>query len=101
VSQLVALYEADGVKAYFRGNGANCLKVAPNRAIQFAVYGAMSRIILKRAQAQAKPGAEVSLTPYGRLVAGGVAGMVACTIVYPLEVRLSTVSTTIKSACCS
>lgn len=86
VSQLTHLYNAQGIGAFWRGNGANCLKVAPTRAIQFAVYERVKVAILKRQQARAPPGTEVTLSPYGRLVAGGLAGMVACSIVYPLEV---------------
>lgn len=86
LSQLDELYRAEGVLGFFKGNGANCLKVAPSRAIQFAVYEKVKLAILKHSQARARPGADVSLSAYGRLCAGGFAGMVASSIVYPLEV---------------
>ena len=38
LSQPDELYRAEGVLGFFKSNGANCLKVAPSRTIQFAVY---------------------------------------------------------------
>lgn len=86
LSQLGQLYREEGPLGFFKGNGANCLKVAPSRAIQFAVYEKIKLAILQQSQARARPGTEVSLSPYGRLCAGGLAGMVASSFVYPLEV---------------
>jgi len=100
-AQLAGLYAQGGARAFFRGNGANCLKVAPTRAIQFAVYERLKvavleysqmRSDLRHQQQQQKGGVGgghakvVVLSPYGRLCAGGVAGMVAASFVYPLEV---------------
>jgi solute carrier family 25 phosphate transporter 23/24/25/41 len=86
LSQLGQLYREEGALGFFKGNGANCLKVAPSRAIQFAVYEKIKLSVLKQSQARARPGTDVSLSPYGRLCAGGLAGMVASSFVYPLEV---------------
>ena len=94
LAQLSALHAANGPAGFFSGNGANCLKVAPTRAIQFAVYERVKLAMLRRSAARAacdhagRPGApkEAALSPLERLVAGGVAGMVACSIVYPVEV---------------
>jgi hypothetical protein len=89
--QLGSIYATQGAAGFFRGNGANCLKVAPTRAIQFAVYERLKRWLveqqkLKNARAGLDPKAPVSLPPQQRLVAGGLAGMCACSVVYPLEV---------------
>merc|ERR1719238_1683808 len=56
----------------FKGNGANCLKVAPSRGTQFLVFEFMKRRI--------------------------VAGMAAATLVYPLEV-IKTILTVYPDQC--
>mmetsp|Transcript_100832 Transcript_100832/g.289359 ORF Transcript_100832/g.289359 Transcript_100832/m.289359 type:complete len:246 (-) Transcript_100832:807-1544(-) len=84
VYQLKELWADEGVKGFWKGNGANCLKVAPTRAIQFAVFERIKFMMLKHhTTADGKPR---SLSPLGRLFAGGLAGMVASLFVYPLEV---------------
>ena len=67
----------------FKGNGANCLKVAPSRGTQFLVYEFVKRRMVLAGIGMAASG---SLHAGSRLFAGGVAGMVAAAIVYPLEV---------------
>jgi len=90
--QLGNIYATQGAAGFFRGNGANCLKVAPTRAIQFAVYERLKRWLveqqkLKNQRHGLDPEAHpVTLSPQQRLVAGGLAGMCACSVVYPLEV---------------
>ena len=69
----------------FKGNGANCLKVAPSRGTQFLVYEFMKRQLLCLGWGVDAGGS--TLNAVARLFAGGVAGMVAAVIVYPLEVR--------------
>ena len=77
-------WKADGWKGLFKGNGANCLKVAPSRGSQFLVFEFMKRRIVAGAFFFAAAG--TPLNAFTRLFAGGVAGMVAAAIVYPLEV---------------
>mmetsp|Transcript_6722 Transcript_6722/g.18827 ORF Transcript_6722/g.18827 Transcript_6722/m.18827 type:complete len:466 (+) Transcript_6722:1288-2685(+) len=83
-TELGNTWRAEGLKGMFKGNGANCLKVAPSRGTQFLVYE-----FLKRQMVLAGFGvvaATSSLNAGARLVAGGVAGMIAASLVYPLEV---------------
>lgn len=86
LQQLKYLHATEGLQGFFKGNGANCLKVAPTRAIQFTVYERLKALILRHRMATLPAGKEVSLSPAGRLFAGGLAGQVAATMVYPLEV---------------
>lgn len=82
--ELARTWEAEGLRGMFKGNGANCLKVAPSRGTQFLVYEFVKKMLFTR-----NIGMDVaknSLHAGSRLFAGGVAGMVAATIVYPLEV---------------
>merc|ERR1712091_14700 len=69
-----------------KGNGANCLKVAPTKGIQFVSFEFFKRQILMFKRWKNLP--EV-LEPAERLIAGGFAGMVAAACVYPLETAKS------------
>lgn len=82
--ELAYTWKTEGLKGMFKGNGANCLKVAPSRGTQFLVYEFMKKkMVLFGFGVAAASG---SLNAGARLVAGGIAGMVAAMIVYPLEV---------------
>lgn len=95
--ELATLYQKEGLAGFFKGNAANCLKVAPTRGVQFFCFEALKTKLMQyklqqkkdRAIANGEDAADagsVSLTPVERLVAGGMAGMVASSMVYPLEV---------------
>jgi len=79
---LGALWRDEGARGFYKGNGANCLKVAPTKGIQFVAFEFFkARIVaFKRWR-----GLDPTLEPFERLVAGGFAGMVAAACVYPLE----------------
>ncbi|KAL7515339.1 hypothetical protein ACHAXN_013492 [Cyclotella atomus] len=81
--ELSKTWQKEGFRGMFKGNGANCLKVAPSRGTQFLVYEFVKRRMLLAGIGMAASG---SLHAGSRLFAGGVAGMVAAAIVYPLEV---------------
>ena len=66
---------------FFRGNGLNVLKVAPESAIRFYTYEMMKGFI---ANAEAGEG-KADIGTVGRLLAGGLAGAVAQTAVYPMD----------------
>ncbi|GMH06898.1 hypothetical protein Nepgr_008738 [Nepenthes gracilis] len=66
--------------AFFRGNGLNVLKVVPESAIRFYTYEMIKGFI-----ANAKGEERADIGASGRLVAGGMAGAVAQTAIYPLE----------------
>lgn len=86
-SELDKTWKREGLKGMFKGNGANCLKVAPSRGTQFLVYEFVKRKMVLAGIGMAASGAGAgSLHAGARLCAGGIAGMVAASIVYPLEV---------------
>eukprot|EP00746_Dinoflagellata_sp_MGD_P107871 gnl/MRDRNA2_/MRDRNA2_45989_c0_seq1.p1 gnl/MRDRNA2_/MRDRNA2_45989_c0~~gnl/MRDRNA2_/MRDRNA2_45989_c0_seq1.p1 ORF type:complete len:333 (-),score=38.26 gnl/MRDRNA2_/MRDRNA2_45989_c0_seq1:302-1300(-) len=68
-----------GWKGFFRGNFANCMKMGPDAAVQFAVYHALQKHLVQ----ESKDG-KLSLSQ--RIFSGGVAGAVSQTFIYPLEV---------------
>ena len=71
-----AIY-SQGILAFFRGNGANVLKIAPESAVKFFAYERLKLIVSKDPQ---------KLTGKERFIAGALAGVVAQTAIYPLEV---------------
>ncbi|XP_071722512.1 calcium-dependent mitochondrial ATP-magnesium/phosphate carrier protein 2-like [Rutidosis leptorrhynchoides] len=66
-----------GLLGFFRGNGLNVVKVAPESAIKFYAYEMLKKAI----------GGEDKhdIGASGRLLAGGMAGAVAQTAIYPLD----------------
>lgn len=65
---------------FFRGNGLNVLKVAPESAIRFYTYEVLKNLI---ANAKGQEKGDIGTT--GHLIAGGLAGAVAQTTVYPMD----------------
>lgn len=82
--QLRRLLATEGLRGFFKGNAANCLKVAPTKGIQFVAFEAFKRVIFRIRHStpdrRTKP-----LSAVERFVAGGFAGMLAATICYPLD----------------
>lgn len=75
------LWKEGGLVGFFRGNGLNVLKVAPESAIRFYTYEMMKTFIV-----DAKGGEEkADIGGMGRLLAGGIAGAVAQTVIYPMD----------------
>ncbi|KAL7540525.1 hypothetical protein ACHAXR_010176 [Thalassiosira sp. AJA248-18] len=84
--ELASTWKKEGFRGMFKGNGANCLKVAPSRGTQFLVYEFVKRKMFVAGVGLAVGANAGSLHAGARLFAGGIAGMVAASIVYPLEV---------------
>jgi len=84
---LVGVWRSEGLAGLYKGNVANCIRVFPSSAIQFAAYAELkARIFGAR-------GARGDLQPHERLLAGGLAGAIAQFLTYPLDMvraRLST-----------
>ncbi|KAK4754679.1 hypothetical protein SAY87_002783 [Trapa incisa] len=75
------IYRKGKLKGFFRGNGLNVTKVAPESAIRFYVYEMLKKFIVKAKGGEDK--AEIGAL--GRLLAGGLAGAVAQTSIYPMD----------------
>lgn len=67
-----------GVTSFWRGNGINVLKIAPESALKFAAYEQVKRLIR---QNENRP-----MSIYERFAAGAVAGGISQSAIYPLEV---------------
>lgn len=88
LAELTNLYTKGGFMGFFNGNFANCLKVAPTRGIQFFAFESLKTrlITYKRTRDNLAEDVEVNISPIERLVAGGLSGVAASCLVYPLEV---------------
>ncbi|GAB9472074.1 hypothetical protein Gpo141_00009266 [Globisporangium polare] len=76
-SSLRRIGAEEGFRGYFRGNGANCARVFPYTAIQFAAFERMKPLLLS-------DGA-TSLSPLQKLLGGATAGVVSVIFTYPLD----------------
>lgn len=87
IHQLGQVFRREGVRGLFKGNMANCLKVAPTKGIQFVAFEAWKRGIAWRRGGMTGHGVDdIELTAGERLFAGGMAGIAAALVCYPLEV---------------
>ncbi|KAJ8752270.1 hypothetical protein K2173_003906 [Erythroxylum novogranatense] len=75
------IWKEGGVLGFFRGNGLNVMKVAPESAIRFYTYELLKDVIV-RAKGE---GDNAHIGTAGRVIAGGLAGAVAQTTIYPLD----------------
>jgi solute carrier family 25 phosphate transporter 23/24/25/41 len=71
------IYAEGGYSAFFKGNYANCTKVAPETAIRFYLFDLLKEKIATDPK---------NITMGERFLAGGMAGAVAEIVVYPLEI---------------
>ncbi|KAM6170170.1 mitochondrial adenyl nucleotide antiporter SLC25A25 isoform 1-T1 [Rhynchocyon petersi] len=67
-----------GASSLWRGNGINVLKIAPESAIKFMAYEQIKRLVGSDQE---------TLRIHERLVAGSLAGAIAQSSIYPMEVR--------------
>lgn len=63
-------------RAFFKGNGANVIKIAPETALKLTVNDRLKKVVAQD---------PLSITPGERFVAGAAAGACAQTLIYPLE----------------
>lgn len=84
VSGLVKMWQEEGFKGYMRGNGINCLRIAPYSAVQFSTYEVL--------KAYLKGDDEDDLDVPRRLFAGALAGIASVVSTYPLDLVRSRIS---------
>eukprot|EP00668_Euglena_longa_P047608 GGOE01063490.1.p1 GENE.GGOE01063490.1~~GGOE01063490.1.p1 ORF type:complete len:479 (-),score=115.02 GGOE01063490.1:503-1939(-) len=79
LSGIRAMQQEGGIPSLFRGNLANCLKVAPQGGIQWFVFEYLKQIFTA-------PGTDSALLPsHVRFLCGAGAGMASQACIYPLE----------------
>uniref|UniRef100_A0A6B2L4A7 EF-hand domain-containing protein n=1 Tax=Arcella intermedia TaxID=1963864 RepID=A0A6B2L4A7_9EUKA len=69
--------EPTGWRAFFKGNGTNVIKIAPETALKFWTYENLKTMIAKDPK---------NISPIERFMAGGASGALAQSLIYPLEI---------------
>ena len=87
---LSAIVSQEGVLGLWRGNSANCMRVFPSSALQFFCYGEFKRALYDGRD---------ELAPHERLAAGSLAGAVAQTVTYPLDMIRARLSVDLRNEC--
>lgn len=72
-----SMYHEGGIKSFWRGNCMNVLKVAPNSALTFMTYDLFKQMLQGDDRSE--------LTASKRFVAGGLAGAISSTFIFPLD----------------
>ncbi|KFG77864.1 putative mitochondrial carrier protein [Metarhizium anisopliae] len=76
---LAKMWKEEGWRGFMRGNGTNCIRIVPYSAVQFSSYNFYKRNIF-----ESYPGQELS--PFTRLICGGIAGITSVFFTYPLDI---------------
>lgn len=71
------IHAEEGLRGYLKGNGANCVRVFPYVAIQFATFEKLKPLLISE-------GAE-TLSSLQKLFGGAIAGVVSVCVTYPLD----------------
>ncbi|XP_075885272.1 calcium-binding mitochondrial carrier protein SCaMC-2-B isoform X2 [Nelusetta ayraudi] len=77
VGGFLQMVREGGIRSLWRGNGINVIKIAPESAIKFMAYEQMKHLIGSNQQ---------TLGMAERVVAGSMAGAIAQSSIYPMEV---------------
>lgn len=77
VSGLTQMIKEGGIRSLWRGNGINVIKIAPESALKFMAYEQIKRLM-------GSSGETLGITE--RFVAGSLAGVIAQSTIYPMEV---------------
>ncbi|KAJ3021974.1 hypothetical protein HKX48_007352 [Thoreauomyces humboldtii] len=75
------IYQQGGIRSFYRGNGINVLKIAPESGMKFFTFETMKNAVAK---VEGVNHADYISVP-GRFLAGGFAGLVSQFTIYPLE----------------
>ncbi|XP_044051160.1 calcium-binding mitochondrial carrier protein SCaMC-2-A [Siniperca chuatsi] len=74
---LTQMIKEGGMRSLWRGNGVNIIKIAPESALKFMAYEQIKRLIGSDSK---------TLSILERFVAGSLAGVIAQSTIYPMEV---------------
>ncbi|KAK4077954.1 uncharacterized protein Triagg1_3648 [Trichoderma aggressivum f. europaeum] len=73
------MWREEGWRGFMRGNGTNCIRIVPYSAVQFSSYNFYKKNIFE-------PYLGTDLSPFARLVCGGLAGITSVVFTYPLDI---------------
>lgn len=83
IPSLAKMWREEGFKGYMRGNGINCLRIAPYSAVQFSTYELIKSAFVAW---------EHEIDTPRRLLAGSLAGIASVVSTYPLDLVRSRLS---------
>ena len=69
------MWVKEGIYGFMKGNGVNVLRIAPFSAFEFYFYELYKSLIMQ----------EQSDSKFMKLMCGGLTGMTASTLTYPLD----------------
>jgi len=75
--EMMIIYQENGWKGFFLGNGTNVLKIVPETGVKFLAYDRFKRVFCRDSH---NPRA------FERLLSGACAGICSQLVVYPLEI---------------
>uniref|UniRef100_A0A7S2WI82 EF-hand domain-containing protein n=1 Tax=Mucochytrium quahogii TaxID=96639 RepID=A0A7S2WI82_9STRA len=81
------IYRDGGVRAFFRGNGSNVIKIMPESAIKFVAYDQLKQMVVAE---------QDNIQLHERFLAGAGAGVLAQTVIYPLEIAKTRLAVSAK-----
>uniref|UniRef100_A0A0C9QM45 TSA: Wollemia nobilis Ref_Wollemi_Transcript_25173_1914 transcribed RNA sequence n=1 Tax=Wollemia nobilis TaxID=56998 RepID=A0A0C9QM45_9CONI len=84
VQGLRYIWNTEGIRGFFKGNGTNCARIIPNSAVKFYSYEEASSSILWLYRRQTG-NENADHTPLTRLGAGACAGIIAMSATYPMD----------------
>ncbi|XP_031485988.1 mitochondrial adenine nucleotide transporter ADNT1 [Nymphaea colorata] len=84
IQGLKYIWQTEGFRGLFKGNGTNCARIVPNSAVKFFSYEQASSGILWFYRQQSG-NEDAQLTPVLRLGAGACAGIIAMSATYPMD----------------
>ncbi|KAK9839505.1 hypothetical protein WJX81_006211 [Elliptochloris bilobata] len=83
---LINIWQQEGIKGLFKGNGASVLRIVPYSALHFSAYESYRQALAGFFSRHAGvPEAEFHVTPAVDLLAGSAAGATAVLVTYPLD----------------
>ena len=77
-ASLEQIYKIEGARGYFKGNGANIIKIVPFTAFEFYFYEVFKTGIFPTKQKH-------ELSVLDKLVCGGLTGSTASFLTYPID----------------
>ena len=81
---LVKMWQEEGFAGFMRGNGINCLRIAPYSAVQFTTY--------ETCKAYLRDAETGEIDVVRKLTAGAIAGIASVVSTYPLDLVRSRIS---------
>lgn len=91
-TNLVDIYrtilQREGIMGLWAGNGANLLRVFPSKAVVFSSHDFYQSFLVRRfgsAESQSNVSDGIPVATYFSFISGGLAGMTASAVTYPLD----------------